>query len=82
MFLLCTDDTFLMQMVDEPTRREALLDFILTNKEGPVEVMKVDGSLGCSDREVVELRISGGQNRIPSRIPALDFRRVNFSSSC
>jgi len=44
--------------------------------------MKVDGSLGCSDQEVVELRISGGQNRIPSRITALDFRRVNFSSSC
>lgn len=71
-----------MQGVDEPTRRGALLDFILTNKEGLVEVMKVDGSLGCSDREVVELRISGGQNRIPSRITALDFRRVNFSSSC
>jgi len=71
-----------MQGVDEPTRRGALLDFILTNKEGLVEVMKVDGSLGCSDQEVVELRISGGQNRIPSRIPALDFRRVNFSSSC
>ena len=70
-----------MQGVDEPTRRGALLDFILTNKEGPVEVMKVDGSLGCSDREVVELRISGGQNRIPSRITTQGFKRANFGLS-
>ena len=45
-------------------------------------MVKVEGSLGCSDQEVVELRISGGQNRIPSRITALDFKTVNFSSSC
>ncbi|PKU42484.1 rna-directed dna polymerase from mobile element jockey-like [Limosa lapponica baueri] len=34
-FLQCIDDNFLTQLVEEPTRREALLDLVLTNKEGP-----------------------------------------------
>ena len=38
-FLQCTDDNFVMQMVDEPTRRGSLLDFVLTNKEGLVEAV-------------------------------------------
>jgi len=32
---------------------------------------------GCHDHEVVEFRISCGQNRIPSRITTLDFRKAN-----
>jgi len=67
-----------MQMVDEPTRRGSLLDFVLTNKEGLVEAVMVKGSLGCSKHEMVEFRISCGRNRIPSRITTLYFSRANF----
>ena len=77
-FHQCVDDNFLMQMVDEPTRRGVLLDFILTNKEGPIEAVKVEGSLSCSDHDVVEFRISCGWNRIPSRITTLHFSKANF----
>ena len=77
-FLQCTDDNFLMQMEDEPTRRGALLDLVLTNKEGPVEVVKVEGSLGCSDQEMTEFRISCVRIRRPSRIAALDFSKANL----
>ena len=77
-FLQHNDDNFLMQMVDEPTRRGVLLDLILTNKEGAVEAVTVEGSLGCSDHETREFRISHGRNRIPSRITTLDFSRANF----
>ncbi|GAB0180026.1 hypothetical protein GRJ2_000467900 [Grus japonensis] len=45
------------QVVEDPTRREVLLDLVLTNKEGLVEDVKVGGSLGCSDYEMVEFRI-------------------------
>ncbi|XP_064909576.1 gamma-1-syntrophin isoform X3 [Columba livia] len=67
-----------MQMVEEPTRRGALLDLILTNKEGLVEAVKVEGCLGCSDHEMVEFSILGGRNRVASRIATLDFSRANF----
>jgi len=65
-------------MVDETTRRGVLLDLILTNKENLVEVVKVEGNLGCSNSEMVKFRISRGRNRIPSRITTLDFSRTNF----
>ncbi|GAB0195031.1 hypothetical protein GRJ2_001968400 [Grus japonensis] len=33
-FLECVNDNFLLQVIEEPTRRGAMLDLILTNKEG------------------------------------------------
>lgn len=77
-FLQYLDDNFLMQRVEEPTRRGALLDLMLTNKEGLVEGAKGEGCLGFSDHEMVEFRISCGSNRITSRITTLDFSRANF----
>ena len=47
----------------EAMRRGALLDLILTNKEGLVGDVKVKGSLGCSDHEMVEFRILRGGSR-------------------
>jgi len=44
-FLQSINDKFLMQAVEEPTRRGALLDLVLMNKEGLVEDVKVGGSL-------------------------------------
>jgi len=41
-------------------------------------LVKVEGSLGCCNHEVVEFRISCDQNRIRSRITTLDFSRANF----
>jgi len=68
----------LIQVVEEPTRKGTLLDLILTNKEGLVEDVKVEGSLSCSDHEMVEFRILCGGSRAISRIKTLDFRRANF----
>jgi len=46
--------------LEEPTRKGALLDLLLTNKEGPVEEVKVGSRLGCSDNKMVNLRILHG----------------------
>jgi len=64
--------------VEEPTRKGALLDLVLTNKEGLVEDVKVGGRLGCSDHEMVEFRILLGGSRAISRIKTLDLRSANF----
>jgi len=77
-FLQSIDDNFLMQMVEEPTRRGAVLDLVLMNKEGLAEDVKVGGSLGSRDHEMVEFRIVGGGSRAISKIKTLDFRRANF----
>ena len=78
-FLQSTDDNFLMQVVEEPTKRDTLLDLILMNKERLVEDLKVGGILSCSDHEVVEFRILCGGSRAINGIKTLDFRRANFA---
>ena len=40
--------------------------------------MKLKGSLGCSDHEIVEFRIVCDRSRATSRITTLNFRRANF----
>jgi len=77
-FLQSIDDNFLMQVVKESTRNRALLDLVLTNKEGQVEDMKAGDRLSCSDHEMVEFRILRGGSWATSRIKTLELRRANF----
>jgi len=78
MFPQSTDDNLLMQVVEEPTRRGALLDLVTVNKDGLAEDVKAGGSLGCSDHAMVNFRILCGGSRAISRIKTLDLRRANF----
>ncbi|XP_068531176.1 uncharacterized protein [Anas acuta] len=78
-FLQSVEDNFLMQVVEEPTRQRVLLDLVLSNRDGLVSDVKVGGSLGCSDHEMVEFQIELGKgSKAKSRIATLDFRRANF----
>ncbi|GAB0209421.1 hypothetical protein GRJ2_003407800 [Grus japonensis] len=77
-FLECVDDNFLLQVIEEPTRRGAMLDLVLTNKEGLVGDVKLKGSLGCRDHEMVEFRILRAARRAHSKLTTLDFRRADF----
>ncbi|GAB0179518.1 cAMP-dependent protein kinase inhibitor alpha [Grus japonensis] len=77
-FLECVDDNFLLQVIEEPMKRGAMLDPVLTNKEGLVGNVTLKGSLGCSDHEMVEFKILGAVRRVHSKLAALDFRRADF----
>lgn len=57
----------------EPTRRDALLDLMLSSNERLFGAVKVRGSLGCSDHKMVEFRIMRGRSRTKSKIISLDF---------
>ncbi|PKU33655.1 hypothetical protein llap_16036 [Limosa lapponica baueri] len=65
-------------MVEEPTRKGAVLDLVLTNKEGLVGNVKLKGSLGCSDHEIVAFKILRATRRVCSKLATLDFRRADF----
>ncbi|GAB0206600.1 mitochondrial enolase superfamily member 1 [Grus japonensis] len=77
-FLECVEDKFLLQVIEEPTRRGAMLDLVLTNKEELVGNVKLKGSLSCSDHEMVEFRILRAARRARSKLTTLDFRRADF----
>ncbi|TRZ07523.1 hypothetical protein HGM15179_019577, partial [Zosterops borbonicus] len=56
-FLKCVDDNFLLQVIKEPTRRSAVLDLVLTNKEELVGVSVLHSLvLGSGGPEVASLR--------------------------
>ncbi|GAB0180427.1 hypothetical protein GRJ2_000508000 [Grus japonensis] len=77
-YLEYTDNNFLLQVTEEPTRRGAMLDLVLTNKEGLVGNVKLRGSLGYSDHEMVEFKILRAARRVHSKLATLDFRRADF----
>ncbi|GAB0189139.1 hypothetical protein GRJ2_001379200 [Grus japonensis] len=77
-FLECADDSILLQVIEEPTRRGAMLDIVLTSKEGLVGDVNLKGSLGCSDHEMVEFEILRTASRVHNKLTALDFRRADF----
>ncbi|GAB0187691.1 hypothetical protein GRJ2_001234400 [Grus japonensis] len=77
-FLECVDDNLLLQVTEEPMRGGAMLDLVLTNKEGLVGDVKLKGSLGCSDHEMVEFRILRAARRACSKLNTLDFSKADF----
>ncbi|PKU44641.1 dtw domain-containing protein 2 [Limosa lapponica baueri] len=77
-FLECVNNNFLLQMVEKPMRRGGMLDLGLTNNDGLVGNVKLKGSLGCSDHEIVEFKIFRAARRVRSKLTTLDFRREDF----
>ena len=55
-----------------------MLDLILTNKEGLVGNVKLRGSLGCSDHEMMEFKILRAARKVHSKLTVLHFRRAGF----
>lgn len=77
-FLERTDYNFFLQVTGEPVRRGAVLDLILTTKEGHAGNTKVKGSLGCRDHIMVKLKILRPEKRAHSKLTSIDFRRAGF----
>ena len=55
-----------------------MLDLVFNNKEGLMGNVKLRGSLGCSDHEIVEFKMLRAARRVHSKLTTLDFRRADF----
>uniref|UniRef100_A0A8B9UU32 Reverse transcriptase domain-containing protein n=1 Tax=Anas zonorhyncha TaxID=75864 RepID=A0A8B9UU32_9AVES len=77
-FLESVEDSFLTQLVSEPTRGGAPLDLLFTNREGLVGDVVVGNCLGQSDHEMVEFSILGEARKGTSKTAVLDFWRADF----
>ena len=76
-FLECVDDNF-FQVIQEPERKGAMLNLVLTNKEGLMSNVKLEDSLDCSDHEMVEFKILRVLKRVHSKLATQNFRRADF----
>ncbi|PKU33079.1 pecanex-like protein hypothetical protein [Limosa lapponica baueri] len=70
----------LIKESEEVMRRGAMLDFDLTNKEGLVGNVKLKCSLGCSDHEMVELKILRVARRVRNKLTPLDSGEQTLAS--
>ena len=71
-FLAPVEDDFLVQVLDGPSRGEALPEPVLANAVESMREVKLGGSLGCSDhavQESVTLRNAGLAKSRPSCLP-------------
>jgi len=65
-------------LLDKLSRREALLDLVLTSADKPTEEVKTGSTLGCSNHILVEFMVSRNMGTAKSKVRTLNFRRVNF----
>jgi len=77
-FLKFVGDNFLSQVLNEPTRKDTLLDLLSVNTEGLIGDVMVGGCPGHSDHEMVEFKIFSVMRKKDSRVATLDFRRANL----
>ncbi|GAB0193035.1 hypothetical protein GRJ2_001768800 [Grus japonensis] len=68
-------------VIEKATRRGAMLDFVLTNKEGLVENVKLKGSLGYSDHEMVEFKILRAVRRVHSKLTTLELFKARLDGA-
>jgi len=55
--LECTEDNFLGQVIDSPTKGDAVLDLLVTKARKLITDIKIGGSLGCSDHALLEFAV-------------------------
>jgi len=78
-FLQSISDYFLTQATEDTMRGGAMLDLMLTNKEGLIGDVKAEGSLSCADHEMVEFKSPREASRAKSKLTTLDFRRADLT---
>lgn len=68
-------DNFVTKLLDTLAERGALLDQLLMNRKELAGDVKSNGSLGCSDHEIIELR---NMRKTAIKIMTMDYKRVNL----
>jgi len=76
--LECTEDKFLNQARESPTRADVILDLLVTNASKLIRDIKIGGSLRCSDHTLVEFIVLSDKSWAKSRVRTLNFRKANF----
>ncbi|PKU47054.1 nedd4-binding protein 2-like 2 [Limosa lapponica baueri] len=76
--LECIGDNFLSEVIDSPTRRDMILDLMVTNSSEQIGDIKIRGSLGCSDHALVEFTVLRDMSQARSKVRTLNFRKTKF----
>ncbi|PKU48868.1 rna-directed dna polymerase from mobile element jockey-like [Limosa lapponica baueri] len=71
-------NTMLEQVIDRPTREDAILDLLVTNTSELISDIKIGGSLGCSDHSLVDFAVLRDMGKMKSEVRTPKFRNAKF----
>ena len=73
----CFEDSFLSQVIDSPTRGDAILDLLVTSASELIGDVMTGGSLGCSDHALVDFAVLRHVGQAKSKVRTLNFKKAN-----
>ena len=80
MFLDAILDSYLVQVIDKPTRGDNILDLILTSNEALVENINIEEPFASSDHCVVKFDITCNIIRKDWKLCYYDYRHGNYEA--
>ena len=79
-FVDCVDEAFLTQHVQQATRKNAVLDLVLTSEPDMVDCVSVLDSLGTSDHNILEWTVQLNPQTLSSKYSYLDYSKADFAA--
>jgi len=76
--LECTEDNFMSQVIDGPTRGDGILDLLLTNANELIGDIRIGSCLGCSDHAMVEFTHPRDMGQTKIKIRMLNSKKADF----
>ncbi|XP_072349850.1 ORM1-like protein 2 isoform X1 [Scyliorhinus torazame] len=80
-FLECLRDGFLDQCVEEPTREQAILDWVLCNEKGIIANLALRDPLGMSDHNMIEFIIKMKSEVFDLETQVLNLNQGNYEDT-
>ena len=78
-FLECFNDSYLTQIVSEPTRAQNILDLALVTDTDLITDLTVGESLGSSDHNIIRLKLGSNKVKIDNHRLVPDYQRGDFA---
>jgi len=76
--LECIEDNILSQVIDGPTKGDAILDLLVTKASELIADVKNGGRLNCSDHSLVKFIVLTSMGQVKSKVRMLSFRKAKF----
>lgn len=79
-FQECVEDNFLTQHVTIPTRKDAILDLVLTSDPDLISTIDIQGVLGNSDHSTLTWMLNQRSPLRQQATPRIDYSKADFQS--
>jgi len=80
MFVDTLEDHFLVQHVKNNTRKDSLLDLVITNEPDMVDIVNVLGSFATSDHNLLHWTLNVKTSRFASQRMVLDYAKADYTT--